>query len=150
MSASTSSRYRFVVAGVLLTGFALLWVMRELKMFAAYELFFHFFGVDPITEMPFVDFHAILSSAECFRRGVDVYVTNPCDIFGRVYAYSPLLLAWAPSWLGTADTWWTGAAVAIIFLLSLAWLQAFVIRPLHIGRNVSAPGISALVLSNTD
>jgi hypothetical protein len=122
VSARTPFRYRLIVAGVLLAAFALFWGMRELEMFRAYELGLRVLGVNAITKVPFLDFQGILSSAACFRNGIDVFVTNPCDVLGRVHNYSPLWLAIIPSWLGTADTWWAGAAVAITFLLSLAWL----------------------------
>jgi hypothetical protein len=120
--AEISLRYRFIVGAILLAAFALLVGMREFKWIHEYELVLHFLGVDAVTQMPFVDFHGVLSAAECSRRGVDVYISNPCDIFGRVHMYSPLWLTLIPSSLGTADTWWAGAAVAITFLLSLAWL----------------------------
>jgi glycosyl transferase family 87 len=121
MAVPISFRYRFIVGAVLLAAFAFLWGIREFVSFDAYQRALLFLGVW-VSKMPFSDFHAILSAAECHRLGVDVYVTNPCDFAGRVHIYSPLWLKLVPGSLGTVDTWWTGAIVAILFLLSLTWL----------------------------
>src|SRR5436305_13674755 len=40
----------------------------------------------------FFDFEYLLTNATCWRRGVDVYVNNPCDAFDRPMGYSPLWL----------------------------------------------------------
>ena len=53
--------------------FALLWASGE---HAAYFRVLRFLAVDPF-RFPFVDTHAVLSAAECSRRGIDVYVDNP-------------------------------------------------------------------------
>ena len=121
MAAQSTLLFRVAVGAVLFGAFALFWAVREFGSFDAYQRLLIFLGVW-VSKMPFSDFHAILSAAECHRRGFDVYVVNPCDFAARVHIYSPLWLLLVPPSLGTADTWWTGAMLASLFLLSLAWL----------------------------
>ncbi|HTV88851.1 MAG TPA: glycosyltransferase 87 family protein [Stellaceae bacterium] len=71
---------------------------------------------------PFLDTHAVLAAAQCQRRGIDVYLSNPCDVFGRTHVYSPLWLSLVPPGLGTAATPWVGAGLDLLFIASLAWL----------------------------
>ena len=82
-------------------------------------------GVEPFS-FPFLDAHAVLAAAECGRQGIDVYLSNPCDALGRPHAYSPLwLLAIVPAHLGVGATWWVGASLGVLFILS--W--PLVLRP---------------------
>ncbi len=70
---------------------------------------------------PFVDLEAILSTAECWDRGFNVYVTNPCDSLLRTMNYSPLWLRITPS----LDRVWAGpigCVEAVAFCLSLGFL----------------------------
>ena len=48
-----------------------------------------FIGIEPL-RYPFIDLQAVLSWADCWRRGFDVYVTNPCD--RTLMDYPPLWL----------------------------------------------------------
>ena len=41
---------------------------------------------------PFFDTQFVLAQLQCWRRGIDVYVVNPCDPIGRLQDYSPLWL----------------------------------------------------------
>ncbi len=41
---------------------------------------------------PFIDTSFILGQLACWRRGINVYVTNPCDEFMRTMVYPPLWL----------------------------------------------------------
>src|SRR5262245_55720260 len=50
-----------------------------------------FIGIVPF-RYPFLDFQAVLAAVDCWQRGIDVYVSNPCDVLGRPFAYSPLWL----------------------------------------------------------
>jgi hypothetical protein len=73
---------------------------------------------------PFVDTVQIPALVECWRHGVDVYVTAPCDPLNRTLAYSPLWLraTFLPadlSWLN-----WLGLAMDGGFFLSLVLLPA--------------------------
>ena len=68
---------------------------------------------------PFLDTHALLSAAECHRQGINVYRENPCDVIGRVHAYSPVWLWLTPDFLGPADTNKVGLALDLAFIASL-------------------------------
>lgn len=71
---------------------------------------------------PFLDAQYQLVVRECWQRGVDVYVYNPCDIEGQLSNYSPLWLRL--SFLPT-DVSWTncfGLTINSVFLVSLAFL----------------------------
>jgi hypothetical protein len=83
-----------------------------------------FLGIEPF-RFPFLDIHAILSAAECQRLGLDVYLSNPCDVLGRPHVYSPLWVVVTPGFLDTRATMGVGLALDLLFMLSLA----FVIRP---------------------
>ena len=92
-------------------------------------------GIGPY-DFPFLDIHGELSAIQCWRMGVDVYVTNPCDALGRLFDYSPLLLWGAAFGLGTSDTGAAGLIIDGLFLLSLAAL------PVPRGR----PGMALMLL----
>jgi hypothetical protein len=76
-------------------------------------------AVEPFA-FPFLDTHAVLAAAECGRQGIEVYLSNPCDVLGRPHVYSPLWLAIVPDGLGVGLTWCVGASLDLLFLLSLA------------------------------
>jgi hypothetical protein len=64
-----------------------------LNLITPYRLILNAWGVDwgvAHFSPPFLDTDTILSAVRCMNRGVDVYVSNPCDVLGRVYDYSPL------------------------------------------------------------
>jgi hypothetical protein len=71
---------------------------------------------------PFIDFEYVLTTATCWQRGVDVYVSNPCDAFNRPMGYSPLLLRMDFLALDRAWSAPLGLALAVLFCLSLALL----------------------------
>jgi hypothetical protein len=58
-----------------------------------------------VWKYPFLDFEIIPAAVECWSRGIDIYVVNPCDPLGRPGVYSPIWL-----WLPVLPTgaWWTG------------------------------------------
>jgi hypothetical protein len=78
-------------------------------------------GVDP-GPLPFLDTHAVLAAAECRRLGIDIYLANPCDVFGRPHVYSPLWLALVPPGIGAAATPWVGGGLDLLFIASLGLL----------------------------
>ena len=97
-------------------------IMAGLWLTGAHSIYFgtlRLLGVEPFS-FPFLDTHAVLAAAECGRQGIDVYLSNPCDVLGRPHAYSPLWLAIVPGSLGTGATGWVGASLDLLFLLSLA------------------------------
>jgi hypothetical protein len=79
-----------------------------------------FIGIEPFG-YPFLDLQVVLSWVECWQRGADVYITNPCDVLGRVMNYSPLwlLLTFLP---GKEWTNPLGLCLAISFFLALTVL----------------------------
>jgi hypothetical protein len=102
-------------------------IMAGLWLSGAHSPYFdalRLLGVEPFG-FPFLDTHAVLAAAECARQGIEVYLSNPCDVLGRPHFYSPLWLAIVPGFLGTSATGWVGASLDLLFLLSLA----FVLRP---------------------
>src|SRR5262249_1655645 len=46
----------------------------------------------PVFDCPFLDLQAIISALVCKRHGFDVMQSNPCDVLGRPFIYSPLWL----------------------------------------------------------
>jgi hypothetical protein len=68
---------------------------------------------------PFIDAQAVPATVECARRGIDVFISVPCDPLHRRWDYSPLWL-WAtflPPWAN-----WMGICLDASFFLSLALL----------------------------
>ncbi len=79
-------------------------------------------GMKPYT--PFLDLHAVMSAIECAHRGIDVYVTNPCDEYGRRHIYSPLWLRLPALFGDPALLPVFGLGLALSFALALFWLPA--------------------------
>lgn len=76
-------------------------------------------GVPPPVKEPFLDLRYIFAGVECWEKGVNVYLFNPCDPLGRPHGYSPLWLRFAflpsQSWTPVA-----GIVIDLLFALSLA------------------------------
>ncbi len=139
-SEETSSKltYRLAIPVGVLCLYA---IMSGLWLTGAHSIYFgtlRLLGVEPFS-FPFLDTHAVLAAAECGRQGIDVYLSNPCDVLGRPHAYSPLWLAIVPESLGTGATGWVGASLDLLFLLSLAT----VLRP-HNARELFILGAAAI------
>jgi hypothetical protein len=64
----------------------------------------------------------VLSSVICFQYGADVYSYNPCDILGRAYNYSPLLLGLSLFHVGYDWVRPGGIALILLFIVALASL----------------------------
>jgi hypothetical protein len=89
--------------------------------YRAYYRALNSIGVPSFT-YPFIDWEAIGADIKCWNEGIDVYVTNPCDVLNRLHDYSPLFLRLT---FITADKSWTvpiGLVFILIFLSSLFWL----------------------------
>ncbi len=70
-------------------------------------------------DYPFIDAEYTSTQIECWRKGVDVYVANPCDALERVQNLPPIWLH-LPFW--PSDKNWTnilGLTIDSVFLLSL-------------------------------
>ena len=107
-----------LLAGLL--GFAALWTGGAHD---AYFALFRWLGV-PAFRFPFLDTHGELAIIDCHRRGVDVYLSNPCDVLRRVHVYTPL---WFRFTVLPIDTSWTprlGFALALVFAASLLLLPS--------------------------
>lgn len=119
--------YRLAIPVLALCLFA---VFASLWAFAAaptYVSALSFFGISA-GPIPFVDMHAVLAAAECSRQGLDVYVSNPCDILQRTHTYSPLWLTITPASWGTKDTLLCGLILDLLFILS--WTLVIIPRSL--------------------
>src|SRR6516162_4067513 len=88
---------------------------------ALYENILRWYGVLPF-RFPFVDISGALAAWECARHGVDVILSDPCDVLHRGYNYSPAWMTLSVIPLGVEDTTWVGWGLDIIFLLSLSLL----------------------------
>lgn len=99
-----------IVAGLLLSG-----------AHAAYNHLLTFWGFEPF-RYPFVDLEAPFAAWECSRKGVDVIISDPCDVLGRGYTYSPfwMTIDWIP--LTKPDSLWAGLVLGSAFLISLSGL----------------------------
>jgi hypothetical protein len=95
----------------------------------------------------FLDTHAVVAALDCANRGMDVIVTNPCDVWNRVHVYSPLWLALSGTNLTTAHTTMVGFVLALCFLGAVfllppanSWRQAAMMTVAYV-----APSITLLV-----
>ena len=67
----------------------------------------------------FTDTYQPLGVMQCHRQDIDVYVSNPCDLYNRPHVYSP---AWLLGSLAPVTTAWTpvaGCTLAVVFVASL-------------------------------
>jgi hypothetical protein len=63
---------------------------------------------------PFLDLIYVGAGVECFHKGIDVYLTNPCDPLDRVHDYSPLWLRM--TFLLSTKTWLNVSGLALAAL----------------------------------
>ncbi len=128
--------YRFGAAGAALAmflGMSWLYACGDKDL---YENILTSYGVLPF-RFPFVDTSGALAAWECARQGVDVIVSDPCDVLQRGYTYSPLWMAAAGIPLGVANTMAVGWTLDLAFLLSLSLLPA-PRRPLELVLTLAA------------
>jgi len=110
-----------IPAAAAATGVLLAGALYVLGYRTLYHALLQYWGAFPF-RFPFLDLHGVTAAIECDRLGFDVYVQNPCDVFQRVHAYSPVWL-----WLGVLPitTAWDnalGIAVVLLFLATLPFL----------------------------
>lgn len=74
-------------------------------------------GVAPF-RYPFLDGQYVLAGAECWHLGINVYLSDPCDVLDRAHAYSPLWLRLPV--IPTSLAMPLGISLAVLFILSLA------------------------------
>src|SRR5262245_40287184 len=78
-------------------------------------------GIEPF-KYPLLDWEYIGAGFKCWNEGIDVYITNPCDVLNRPHGYSPL---WLRAVFFPIDRAWTmpvGIGIVLAFLLSLFWV----------------------------
>jgi len=113
--------YRFCPAGTALAAFlgmTCIYIYGDREL---YDQILTAYGIVPF-RFPFVDISGSLAAWECARQGVDVILSNPCDVLHRGYNYSPLWLAAADIPLGVADTTAVGWSLGRLFIASLSLL----------------------------
>src|ERR1700683_4696917 len=101
-------------------GFWLLWA----KQYHFYIAIMNALGIDA-WRFPFLDTMGPLSWIECHQKGIDVFVTNPCDPLNRPFNYSPLMLDLPDFGFRVRDTFAIGLSIALAFLATLP----FIFRP---------------------
>jgi hypothetical protein len=95
-----------------------------------------FVGV-PHMEPLFADLHAILSARECHARGMNVFVSNPCDVMGRIHVYGSAWLSFSQLNI-TSSLWLLGLTTNAVFMA----IAVCVSRP----TSVSELLVSCLIL----
>ena len=76
----------------------------------------------PAWTYPFIDWEFIGAGIKCWSEGVNVYITNPCDLLNRPHNYSPLFLRAVFIPTGKFWTMPIGLVLVLAFLISLFWL----------------------------
>lgn len=120
MGLSTRLR-RFIPGAILVAAFFVLSVLFVSGNIAAYRGILSQMGFHPFA-FPFLDMHGILATAECYRRGIDVIASNPCDVLGRTLDYSPFWLATAYLGIDTSMTMRLGLMLDALFLVAVFFL----------------------------
>jgi hypothetical protein len=122
LSVLTTERfYRFAAAASALLVFFALSLLYLYGDRGVYFALLQFWGIDPF-RFPFLDTSGALAAWECARQGIDVIVSDPCDVLKRSYNYSPIWMSWSGIPLGVADTPAVGWTCGLLFLLSLGIL----------------------------
>jgi hypothetical protein len=137
--------YRLLPALCVLSAFA---GIALLYLFGPRELYIAILehsGFNPY-KFPFLDFHGGLAAWECARQGIDVVVTDPCDVLRRPYNYGPIWMAFSFIPLGTADTAWSGLILGLCFIASLTFVPA-VKKPWELALIVVASLSTMMVLA---
>lgn len=142
---------RFAVPAVALGVFLVFGVLYALHSAIAFDAL-RWWGVHPPVKEPFLDLRYIFAGVECWAKGINVYISNPCDPLGRPHGYSPLWLRFV--FLPSQN--WTAVAGLIVDLLFVLSLGAF-LSPQSRGElavmlaaALSPPVVFALQRANVD
>jgi hypothetical protein len=111
----------FIPSAILVAAFLALSALFVSGNTAVYRGILSQMGFHPF-DFPFLDMHGILATAECYRRGIDIITSNPCDVLGRTLDYSPFWLVTASLGIDTSMTMRLGLMLDIIFLCSVFFL----------------------------
>jgi hypothetical protein len=107
-----------------------LFALWALYLFSLYNFnLWAYVGV-PHMKPLFADLHAILAAAECHDKGLNVFVTNPCDALGRIHVYGSLWLKISHLGLQSHHLFMLGLSLNLIFML----LAVFLIQPKTLGQ----------------
>lgn len=147
----TGLALRFAVPAVALGVFLVLGVLYALHSAIAFDAL-RWWGVHPPVREPFLDLRYIFAGVECWAKGVNVYISNPCDPLGRPHGYSPLWLRFVflPSQNWTAIV---GLVVDLLFVLSLGAFPSPQSRnelAVMLAAALSPPVVFALQRANVD
>jgi hypothetical protein len=105
-------RYLAVVIIVYFGGLVLFWLYGNPETFGLFERAQGFYPVwdggmrQPYAHgpIPFADLAGIFSWRECYLKGVDVALSNPCDLIPRGPAnYSPVVWHLPLEWMGLSN-----------------------------------------------
>jgi len=110
--------YRIALPIFVIVFYGSLFLVGALGFQEIYDNILYGLGIVPFA-WPFVDAHAILSAAQCHREGVDVLISNPCDVLNRPLSYSPLWLDLVPRFATTEHTFAVGVAFNLMFVAAL-------------------------------
>jgi hypothetical protein len=108
-------RYRVALPLIVASLYGGLFLLRSAGYQELYDNLLYGLGIIPF-KFPFVDTHGILAPAQCYREGISIYPTNPCDVLLRPLPYSPLWLDLVPAFMTTADTPALGVGFNLTFL----------------------------------
>ena len=143
---------RFAAAGAALGLFLGMSCLYSFGDRGVYEQILRYYGIVPFGS-PFIDTSFLLANWECARQGVDVVLSNPCDVLHRVFTHSPLWLNASNVPLGVSDTTTVGWTLDLLFLLSLSlmppprrWLELTLI----VAATLSTTVVFAVERANTD
>jgi hypothetical protein len=103
-----------LVGFVILTAFTVLYAVNP----RVYRSIIDLWSFIPFPH-PFLDSRYLSAQIDCWQQGVNVYVTNPCDVLGRVQNLSPLWLRFS---FWPVDARWVnllGLSIDGAFLVSL-------------------------------
>jgi hypothetical protein len=89
-------------------------------LFAFYPALLLFAGVSHYGVW-FLDSFAILASNDAVTRGLDPYVPNPLDYFGRPHVYSHWWLYLRDLGLTRAQNLWVGLSLVLTYFLTAVW-----------------------------
>lgn len=142
---------RFALSAVALGVFLVFGVLYALHSAIAFDAL-RWWGVHPPVKEPFLDLRYIFAGVECWAKGVNVYISNPCDPLGRPHGYSPLWLRFvflpSQSWTVVA-----GLIVDLVFLIALSAFPSPQSRgevAIMLAAALSPPVVFALQRANVD
>ncbi|HKX07767.1 MAG TPA: glycosyltransferase 87 family protein [Stellaceae bacterium] len=144
--------FRLLICAAPLCFFGALGAMLVRGDASLYAAILSHMGFSPYA-FPFLDLHALLAAADCHRQGIDVYLSDPCDVLNRPHVYSPLWFDILPDFLNRETINPIGVILDLLFILSLP----LIIRPrswreclFSIAAALSTTVIYALERANND